>query len=151
MITWLPVWISKHMTSKVPDKITYLLPIIYIIFQRCTIAVWEWISNFIPHFTMDVFPFCNYVALIYTIVFNMRAFSISLIYVFLWNKYSINSLVVHYGFQYTSHLRKKSSVLWCHAIKRDNWLKISYPEVRFIYTHINDQLLTAVSILYTVW
>ena len=101
---------------------------------------------------MDVISFCNYVALIYTIVFDIIPFSISLIYGFFWwKKYTINSLVVHYGFQYTSQLRKKSSVLWCHAIKRDNWLKISYPEVRFIYTYINDQLLTAVSILYTVW
>ena len=31
---------------------------------------------------MDVISFCNYVALIYTIVFDIRPFSISLIYGF---------------------------------------------------------------------
>ena len=45
-------WISNHMPSKVWDEITYPFPI----FNSCTVEVWEWISNFIPHFIMDIIP-----------------------------------------------------------------------------------------------
>ena len=38
------------MPSKVWDEITYPFPN----FNVCTFEVWEWIGNFIPHFTMDV-------------------------------------------------------------------------------------------------
>ena len=38
------------MSRKVWDEITYPFPN----FNGCTVEVWEWISNFIPHFMMDV-------------------------------------------------------------------------------------------------
>ena len=38
------------MSSKVLDKITYPFPN----FNGPTVEVWEWISNFIPHFIIDV-------------------------------------------------------------------------------------------------
>ena len=37
------------MPDKVWDNITYLLPI----FNSTAIDIWEWISNFIPHFVKD--------------------------------------------------------------------------------------------------
>ena len=48
--TLIPAWISNHMASKVWNEITYL----FVNFNDATIEVWEWISNFIPHLTMDV-------------------------------------------------------------------------------------------------
>ena len=38
------------MPSKVCDEVTYLFPN----FNGCTVEVWEWRSNFIPHFKMYV-------------------------------------------------------------------------------------------------
>ena len=46
----IPAWISNHMPNKVWDKITYPFPN----FNGCTVVVWERISNFTTHFTMDV-------------------------------------------------------------------------------------------------
>ena len=42
----IPAWISNHIHYKVWDEITFLFPI----FNGSTVEVWEWISNFIPHF-----------------------------------------------------------------------------------------------------
>ena len=39
-----------HMPSKMWDEIMYTFPN----FNSYTIEVWEWISNFITHFIMDV-------------------------------------------------------------------------------------------------
>ena len=41
------------MPNKVQDKITYPFPN----FNGATIEVWEWISNFIRHITMDVITY----------------------------------------------------------------------------------------------
>ena len=38
------------MAGEVWDEITYPVPN----FNGCTVEVWEWIRNFIPHFVMDV-------------------------------------------------------------------------------------------------
>ena len=46
-------WISDHTSSIVRDKITYPFPN----FNGCTVEVCEWISNFIPHFIMDVITY----------------------------------------------------------------------------------------------
>ena len=46
--------ISNYMHSKVWDEITYQFPN----FNSCTIEVWEWISNSIPHF----YNRCNYLS-----------------------------------------------------------------------------------------
>ena len=55
----IPAWISNNMPSKVCDKITYPFPN----FNGCTVEVWEWIINFIPHFIMFVITYywLNYV------------------------------------------------------------------------------------------
>ena len=45
-LTLIPVWISNCMASKVWDEIIYPFP--------NDVEVWEWISNFIPRFIMDV-------------------------------------------------------------------------------------------------
>ena len=41
------------MSSKEWDEITYLFPN----FNDSTVEVWEWISNFIPHYIMDVIAY----------------------------------------------------------------------------------------------
>ena len=51
--TWIPAWISNHILSKVWDEITYPFPN----FNACTVEVWEWISDFISHFIMDVITY----------------------------------------------------------------------------------------------
>ena len=43
----IPAWISNYVHDKVWNEMTYTLPN----FSGCTVEVWEWISNFIPHFT----------------------------------------------------------------------------------------------------
>ena len=45
-LIWIPAWISDYTHFKVWNEITYPFPN----FNSCTIEVWEWISNFIPHF-----------------------------------------------------------------------------------------------------
>ena len=54
-----PAWISNHMSNEVWDEITYPFPN----FNGCTVEVWEWKSNFIPHFIMDVitYPCWDYI------------------------------------------------------------------------------------------
>ena len=46
----IPAWISNHISSKVWYEITYPFPN----FNGCTVEVWKWVSNFIPHFMKDV-------------------------------------------------------------------------------------------------
>ena len=56
LLTWLnliPAWISNHISSKVWEEIIYPFPN----FKGATVEVGEWISNFIPHFTMDVITY----------------------------------------------------------------------------------------------
>ena len=48
-LTWIPVWISNHMPSKVWNEITYSFPNF-----NCIVEVWEWITNFITSFIMYV-------------------------------------------------------------------------------------------------
>ena len=43
----IPTWISNDIHHYVWDEITYPFPN----FNSTTVEVWEWISNFIPHFT----------------------------------------------------------------------------------------------------
>ena len=52
-LTSIPAWISNHMPSKARGDITYPFPK----FNSVTVEVWEWISNFIPHFIMDVITY----------------------------------------------------------------------------------------------
>ena len=42
--------ISNRIPSKVSDKITYS----FLKCKGCTVEVWEWINNFIPHFMMGL-------------------------------------------------------------------------------------------------
>ena len=49
-LTLISTWISNHMPSKVWGEITYP----FLNFNGTTIEVYEWISNFIPHFIVDV-------------------------------------------------------------------------------------------------
>ena len=51
--TLIPAWISNRMSIKVWDGITYP----FLNFNGCTVEVSEWISNFIPHFIMDVITY----------------------------------------------------------------------------------------------
>ena len=52
-VTWIPAWISDYIHYKVWDEITYSFPN----FNSCTVEVWEWISNFTPHFTGHVITY----------------------------------------------------------------------------------------------
>ena len=49
-LTLCPAWICNHMPRKVWDGNTYP----FLNFNGCTVEVQDWISNFIPHFMMDV-------------------------------------------------------------------------------------------------
>ena len=53
-LTLIPACISNHTPSKVWDRITYP----FLNFNGCTVEVYEWISNFIPHFG------CNYLSML---------------------------------------------------------------------------------------
>ena len=44
-LTIIPSWINNRMPSKVWDQITYPLRNV----NGCTVEIWEWISDFIPH------------------------------------------------------------------------------------------------------
>ena len=46
----IPPRISNHMPGTVWDEITCPFPDV----NGATVEVWEWISNFIPHFIMDI-------------------------------------------------------------------------------------------------
>ena len=50
--------ISNHMPSKLQDVFAYPIPS----FNGFTIEIWDWISNFIPHFIMDIitYSYCDY-------------------------------------------------------------------------------------------
>ena len=50
ILTLISTWIGNHIPSKGWDEITYQFPT----FSGCTVEAWKWISNFIPHFMMDV-------------------------------------------------------------------------------------------------
>ena len=49
-LTLIPAWICNHMLSKMWDDITYP----FSNFNGANIEIWEWISDFIPHFIMDL-------------------------------------------------------------------------------------------------
>ena len=53
-LTLIPTWISNYIQHKVWDKITYPLSN----FNGTIVEVWEWICNFIAHFTrhMIIYP-----------------------------------------------------------------------------------------------
>ena len=44
---------SNYMHYKIWDELTYP----FLNFNGCTVEVYEWISNFIPHFIMDVITY----------------------------------------------------------------------------------------------
>ena len=43
-------WMSNHIANNVCDEITSILPN----FNYTAIKVWEWRSNFMPHFIRDL-------------------------------------------------------------------------------------------------
>ena len=53
MLHGVPAWISNPMSNIVWGEITYSFPN----FSSCMVEVWEWISNFIPLFIMDVITY----------------------------------------------------------------------------------------------
>ena len=55
-LTLIPTWINNRMRSKVWDIITCPLPN----FSGVIIEVWEWVSNWIPHFMMDVIIYSDW-------------------------------------------------------------------------------------------
>ena len=52
-LTLIPAWINDHMPGNGWYGITYPFPN----FNGCTIELWEWISNFIPHFVMGMITY----------------------------------------------------------------------------------------------
>ena len=56
-LTLIPSWICNYIHYDVWDEITYPFPN----FNGATIVVWEWMNNFIPHFTRHAisYPFWN--------------------------------------------------------------------------------------------
>ena len=57
LLTLIPAWISNSIHYKMWNEITFPFPN----FNGATIEVWEWVSNFIPHFTGHVIdhPYWN--------------------------------------------------------------------------------------------
>ena len=49
-LTLIRVWINNYLPSNVWDGIIHQFPN----FNGCAVEVWEWVSNFILHFIMDV-------------------------------------------------------------------------------------------------
>ena len=52
-LTLIPVWISNYIYYKLWDEIIYP----FLNFNGCNVEVYEWISNFIPHFTGHVITY----------------------------------------------------------------------------------------------
>ena len=52
-LTLTPTWISNYMYHNIWDENTFPFPD----FNGATVEVWEWISNFIPHFTEQVITY----------------------------------------------------------------------------------------------
>ena len=52
-INLISAWISEYIHYKLWEEITYPFPN----FNGCTVEVWEWIWNFLPHFIMNVFTY----------------------------------------------------------------------------------------------
>ena len=52
-LTLISAWVSNHMPGKVCDELTYP----FLNFNGCTVEVWEWIINLIPHFIMNVITY----------------------------------------------------------------------------------------------
>ena len=55
-LTLLPPWINNYIHYNVRNEINNPIPN----FNGCTVEVWEWISNFIPHFTVITYPCWDY-------------------------------------------------------------------------------------------
>ena len=56
LFTWIdfiPAWMNYYIHQNVWDEITYPFPN----FNGFTVEVWQWISNFIPRFMMDVITY----------------------------------------------------------------------------------------------
>ena len=49
-VTSIPTWINNHIDWQMWDVITYPIPNTV----GCTVEVWEWVSNFIPHLIRHV-------------------------------------------------------------------------------------------------
>ena len=56
-LTLIPAWISNYIHHNMWDEITYSFPN----FNGCTVEVWDWISNFVPHFPgwLITYPCCD--------------------------------------------------------------------------------------------
>ena len=52
-LTFIPAWITNHISGQVWDEITYPFPN----FNAATVEVWEWISTFTPHFILSVITY----------------------------------------------------------------------------------------------
>ena len=60
-LTLIPALISNNIYYMVEDEITYAFPN----FNGCAVEVWEWIRNFIPHFTGNVITYARWLKLIH--------------------------------------------------------------------------------------
>ena len=73
---------NDYICYKVLDEITYLFPN----FHSAAVEVWEWICNFIPHFTGHVitYPCLHYIStmLVYHISWNIIHWSITNILIY---------------------------------------------------------------------
>ena len=52
-LTLISAWISNYVHYKMWDEMTYPFPN----FNGCTVEVWEWINNFISHFSVHVITY----------------------------------------------------------------------------------------------
>ena len=52
-LTFIPAWISDYMQYKMWYEISYS----FLNFTGCTVEVWEWLKNLIPHFTGPVIAY----------------------------------------------------------------------------------------------
>ena len=113
------------MPGKVWDEITYPFPN----FNGCTVEVWEWISNFIPHFYEYVITYpCSMLVTEATAVYPMNDVHYSW-FIVVWNR-SILPITCN-------HQEITSPTAWCKTAITPVRYQWSYCFLALSHRHIN--------------
>ena len=128
-----------YVSSTVCDEITYLFPNL----DGCTVEVWKWMNNFIPHFIMDVITYqCWDVCAIYVNNTNNFIYTMNLHLLTVCSWY-ITPLLNAMGrdIYKSSHLGSITPHL-CHTISGDDVRARWKPGVGIFQSHMYVMFLT---------